>query len=43
MVPLLRGVRDELHKQGKLVSKDDLGPFALQLDAPSAPSTRARP
>ncbi|HEY6173798.1 MAG TPA: ATP-binding protein, partial [Kofleriaceae bacterium] len=38
MAPLLRGVRDELHKQGKLVSRDDLGAYAALLDAaePSA-------
>jgi hypothetical protein len=43
MVPLLRGVRDELHKQGKLVSKDDLGAFARLLDAPADASMRAKP
>jgi hypothetical protein len=33
MAGLLRAVRDELHKQGKLVSRDDLGRFASLLDA----------
>ena len=33
MLPLLRAIRDELHKQGKLVSKDDLGSFATLLEA----------
>jgi hypothetical protein len=42
MVPLLRGVRDELHKQGKLISRDDLGPFAQLLDPPHDPA-RLRP
>src|SRR6185369_13677683 len=41
MVPLLRGVRDELHKQGKLVSRDDLGRFAQLLEAPTDAPARA--
>ncbi|HEX3762052.1 MAG TPA: AAA family ATPase [Kofleriaceae bacterium] len=36
MAPLLRGVRDELHKQGKLLSAHDLGPFARLIDADPA-------
>jgi hypothetical protein len=41
MAPLLRGVRDELHKHGKLISAHDLGPFArlveASADAPARP------
>ena len=32
MAPLLRGVRDELHKHGKLISAHDLGRYAPLLD-----------
>jgi hypothetical protein len=40
MAPLLRAVRDELHKHGKLISAHDLGPFAklVEADASARPA-----